>query len=272
MYRENMMKLKENIQRYEEDLEWLENADSEKIKLENVIEDSNKNINSLISEANRLKNQIKESKADILALKNKVIKTRNLQTDIDKAALEIQKLIEEEKILNDNLRSYAHSGNLDGLNECIRLGGNVNYHHDTLCCAIREGYIEIVKCLVENGAKIFYGSICVSIIFDRIEIFKYFLTDRHIYFNKKTLFAEAVKWGRLEIIKYWVENDNKMISEENHNIMNAIRLGHLDVVKYLVEKRGNVREIIDQALEIATNHNHQDIAYYLIEMNMKNYI
>lgn len=82
--------------------------------------------------------------------------------------------------------------------------------NDALHMASQDGYLDVVKSLVEDGADIHSDNDCAL-----------------------QLASEA---GHLDVVKYLVENGADIHAENERALKMASEEGHIDVVKYLVEK------------------------------------
>ncbi|PVZ98621.1 hypothetical protein BB558_005371 [Smittium angustum] len=105
--------------------------------------------------------------------------------------------------------------------------------------ASSNGYLDIVKNLVENGAD--------------------------IHQNNEVALKEASENGYLDIVKYLVENGANIHADQEWALGMASKSGYLDVVKYLVEKGAKVQARENLALGIACINERLDIVKYLIE-------
>ena len=90
-----------------------------------------------------------------------------------------------------------------------------------LSCASRNGHLEMVKYLVENGAD-------------------FRADDDYVV-------RWASRFGHLKVVKYLVEKGANFRADDNYAIRWASRNGHLEVVKYLVEMGAPEDMISDEA-------------------------
>ena len=87
----------------------------------------------------------------------------------------------------------------------------------------QEGYLEIIRLLVENGANVNY-----------------------IGYKKFTPIRIAARNGHFEIIKYLAENGAEIDARAEDGatpLEHAAYKGHIEIVKYLVEKGANINNI-----------------------------
>ena len=165
-----------------------------------------------------------------------------------KGDLEIVKYLTEniENIINDKtvidgstaLMFASKEGHLEIVKYLLENGADVNikdnFGETALIWASREGYFEIVKCLVESGADInaknssgWTALMGVSSWKNgHLGIVKYLLkngADINAKDNNgNTALIKASKFGKLEIIKYLVEDKRLDINIKNNNIKKAI--------------------------------------------------
>ncbi|PVZ98947.1 hypothetical protein BB558_005042 [Smittium angustum] len=139
-----------------------------------------------------------------------------------------------------NLESFLSS--LDGNDSPTKKKMKMKMSTDnkyTLQEASSNGYLDIVKSLVENGAN--------------------------IHENNEIALKEASENGHLDIVKYLVEKGADIHVDQNWTLGMASKSGYFDVVKYLVEKGANIQARENFALGIACHYGHLDLVKYLIE-------
>lgn len=90
-------------------------------------------------------------------------------------------------------------------------------------------------------------------------ILKIFKSDKIKYFR------EACSDGRLDLVKFMVENGADIQENENYPIQLASGKGHLEVVKYLIEKGANVVDDDNLALRRAIKWDHLEVVKLLIK-------
>ncbi|KAF5353830.1 hypothetical protein D9758_010616 [Tetrapyrgos nigripes] len=147
--------------------------------------------------------------------------------------------------------------------------------------AAEDGYLHIVKVLVQNGADVnaeggFYGfALQAAAFWGHLDIVKY-LVEKGTDVNAKggefgfALQAAAFR-GHLDIVKYLVEKGadvNAKGGPYGFALQAAVEEGHLDIVKYLVEKGADVNAKGGEygfALQAAAYMGNLDIVKYLVE-------
>lgn len=141
----------------------------------------------------------------------------------------------------------AKYGILKGVKMAIERGANANDGRP-IGSASLNGYFDIVKYLVENGANIHYD-------------FEYSL-------------ACASHNGHLDIVKYLVEHGADINCNNTYALVWASSKKHLNVVKYLVEHGADIHTDNDLPLREAGKNGDIDMVKYLLKMgaNVEKYI
>jgi len=129
--------------------------------------------------------------------------------------------------------------------------------------AILNGNLEMVKLLVENGAKLYRKT---SFLYNR---------GRAIHL--------AVMSNNLEIVKFMVENAGVKLDKKNGigwtPVLVATATGNLEMIKYLLSRGAKIRKVKDyfdnNAIHLAIGTGNVDVIKYLIsnkvKVNAKNY-
>lgn len=161
--------------------------------------------------------------------------------------------------LGDQLYQETRKGDYQKVQELIKNGANVNYKkrflsHDEypLNGAIKGGNIEIVKLLVDYGAKIDTenedrGSLDDAVYKENKKIIQYLLS-KGIYIDKScssSLMFSALYTVSLEMLKYVVENlgvcvDSKEILYGDTPLYKTISNERLQETSYLLKKGASV--------------------------------
>ena len=161
----------------------------------------------------------------------------------------------------------------------IEKGANKN---DALNISAKNGYLEVVKYLVKEGADVRANHACAS------------------KWNIENALNLSAGNGHLDVVKYLVEegadihSDNNCAlqwSAENGHLAIVIFLagigtnihayndaafrwsaenGHLEVVKYLVERGANIHSDNDYALKRSAKNGHLEVVKYLETIALKN--
>ena len=85
-------------------------------------------------------------------------------------------------------------------------------------------------------------------------------------YSKNHTVLYIFRFGRLEIIKYLVENRREDLTFNSWEFWLACLYGHIQVVKYLAEECGiNARAENDWPVQCASRHGHLEVVKYLVE-------
>jgi ankyrin repeat protein len=110
---------------------------------------------------------------------------------------------------------------------------------EKLINAAHAGNLEVVKCLVEQGADIHIDNelpLRYASYKGHLEIVKYLVdhgADIHIYLR------HVVYSGHLEVVKYLVEQGTDIHIDEDSTLRDALERGHLEIVQYLRKIAGD---------------------------------
>ena len=177
-------------------------------------------------------------------------------------------ILEATKISDLNLISHA-----------LKKGADINtykFYHPPLTYAVRNGDFDIVKYLIEHGAKVngHPGQyVCINFVTNaaengHLDILKYLMEEMNAKCNNYAL-IKACEKGHLSIVQYLVENQKLDIHVGVEDpLRRAAELGHLEIVTYLVSRGANVnanRENHSSALVYACKNNHFSVMKYLLE-------
>ena len=142
----------------------------------------------------------------------------------------------------------------------------IDYIYRTpLIKASQNGYLEVVKYLVEQGANVSTNndySLRMASRYGHLEVVKY-LVDQgaNVHARNDDALRWASRYGHLKIVKCLVEQGASIYNE--HDLILAIINEHLEVVKYLVEQGTNIHAQNDRALRFARKNGHLEIINYL---------
>ncbi|MCE3232004.1 MAG: hypothetical protein K0R98_261 [Rickettsiaceae bacterium] len=129
------------------------------------------------------------------------------------------------------------SGDVDEVQSLIENGANLNEDNGiALYKAINEGYIEISKLLLKNGAKMQGNS------------------------SSMPLYSAAGN-GWFDVVKQLVENGAEVNPANGLPLICAIRSKNFEIVKYLIEKGADVNN--PKLLAIAKSSSTPEIAHFL---------
>jgi len=130
----------------------------------------------------------------------------------------------------------------------------------------KNGLIEIVKYLVENGADIHTEddfSIILASENGHLEVVKYLVENgANIHIHNNEILRKESKYGHLEIVKCLVENGANVNACNDEALRWASYYGYFEIVKYLVKKGANIHSNNNEALRHAKNNNHVNIVNF----------
>lgn len=142
--------------------------------------------------------------------------------------------VTEHRVWNDTMCKACETGNLEVVSQMIQNGFNVNYsigsdesEEGPLLVAARNGQVEVVKFLLDNGARI-----------DR----EYYYFDDEQYLTS----LDAAAYGRhVEVVKLLLERN-----ASSDNVLDfALRERSLEIVKLLIEHGVDTDDAFVNAVE-----------------------
>ena len=134
---------------------------------------------------------------------------------------------------------------------------------DILLDEVRNGSVEMVKYLLDNGVNIksvIDEALKISSANGYLELTEY-LTERGANIN--SILRYSAENGHLDIVKYAVTHGANIHIYGDLPLLLASKNGHLNVIKYLVRHGANIHVYNNLALTYASNNGHQDIVNYL---------
>jgi len=139
-------------------------------------------------------------------------------------------------ITNDNLIKYSKEGNLEIVKYLVENGVDIHYKNDkALRKSAREGHIEIFKYLVENGAD--------------------------IHADNDYAFSWSVVNGESRLVKYLIEKGVDIHYDNDYALRISAEYGRFKLVRYLLENGADIN-VIEDIDEIEN----EDMKKYLIRM------
>ena len=199
-------------------------------------------------------------------LKNLVHKD-TVQFAIESGNLQLLKSLVEKgaEIPDDSVSSAAAEGHLDIVKYLVdEKGIGVSYY--SFWYAAHNGHFPVMEYLFEKGVTISDSSDAVNYTFaygnsSRLEVVKYLIEKGAKIDHESVSFAIA-DGGVISFdsVKYLIDEKGAKISDDA--VYNAVLEGHLHIVKYLVEKGADVTEGI---LGTAAYEGHFDIVKYLVD-------
>jgi hypothetical protein len=141
------------------------------------------------------------------------------------------------KSLDTALRWSSYDGYLEVVKYLVENGADIHANNGyALKYASQHGYLEVVKFLVENGADIHVGNDCA---------------------------LRCASFGRLDIVKYLVEHGADIHADNDYALKYASQHGYLEVVKFLVENGADIHVGNDYAFRYAFANKHLEVVEYL---------
>ena len=172
------------------------------------------------------------------------------------------------------IKSSVESGHLDVVkyllgDEVVDKEGNVyklkngmkayQIDGDAVSNAASKGNLDLVKYLVEKGAKIGFDAVSSAAFNGDLDLLEYLLSKGAEIGDAVSIAAEN---NNLDLVKYLLSKG----AEIGDAVSNAAESGNLDLVEYLVEKGG---KISDDAVLHAASIGNLDIIKYLLSKGKK---
>jgi ankyrin repeat protein len=168
---------------------------------------------------------------------------------------------------NSTLFEAVLSNDSQKVIELLKNGSNVNQKGEkrktALHIAAEKGQIEIVRLLLEHGADPNLADWVGSTALDsassigQLEIVKLLIQKDAIYHSPDidvTPIRGAASQGRLDVIKYFIEDLNVPINDKLDGGSTVLSVaaegGHVDVVQYLLEKGADAKFIYENGKTI----------------------
>jgi hypothetical protein len=129
-----------------------------------------------------------------------------------------------------------------------------------------SGELRLVKILVKHGTEIDLESIKKSIIYNRLEIFKFLIKNQKLDINFSELMTIISYAGCLEMLKFLIEEYKVDITvEDNICVRVASQSNKLDVVKFLIEHGADVSACNSHSLHMASRYDNLEIVKLLLK-------
>ena len=161
-----------------------------------------------------------------------------------------------------DLIDLARIGDLTGVRYLVEYRGADIQMDAALRRASENGYLEVVKYLVEQGADIHSDNdypLRAAASYGHLAVVNYLVENEANEILDEVLILAALN-GQLEIVKYLVEQGADIHANNDYALQLAASYGNMPVVKYLVEQGA---EITDEALILAGLRGHLEVVEYL---------
>ena len=157
---------------------------------------------------------------------------------------EVKQLLAQGADKEDGLYWACSCGNLPLVKYFVEIGADpcpsANYYNDyPFGAAFENNHLEVVKFLVEKGAKV------------------------RVY--QDLPFRTAVNRGYFDLVKFLVEKGSDVNIDDNYAICTASSIGHLDIVKFLFENGADVTARDNYSVRNASLNGWYEIVHYLVE-------
>jgi len=155
--------------------------------------------------------------------------------------------------MDEQLRQATLSGKTDDVTQLLGQGADPSYQYagwTVLLYATRDGHVEIVRTLLDRGAKVDavaprgITALMVAAQRGHVEIVKLLLVKRAFINarndNDNTALMYAAEFGHLDVVKVLVDAGadlNVRDGDRETALGIARRRGHLDIVRLLTDKR-----------------------------------
>ena len=153
----------------------------------------------------------------------------NYLEGVKRAIKRINKIIKSDnkpKRLKKQLKDKLHLQNI--LDRSVIYSANI-------------GSLEIIKYLVEQGAKIQDESLLEACEYGHLGVVKYLVEyGLDIHYENDLSLIMASKYGHLGVVKYLIENGANIHVQNDTPLFNSINRNKINVVKYLVNKGANI--------------------------------
>jgi ankyrin repeat protein len=99
-----------------------------------------------------------------------------------------------------------------------------------------------------------------------LEIIKYLVEKNiNIRSNNDEALIISARNGHLEVVKYLIEEGSDIHAKNNRALCWSANNGYVEVVKYLVEQGADINVNNGEALRLSVYHGHLEVVKYLIE-------
>lgn len=180
---------------------------------------------------------------------------------------------------NDMFLYSCALGDLNMVKSVVNRGIDINFKkikrgfaHSPLSLAARKGHLEVVRYLVDNGARfdgMFGQAILMAVKGGNLEIVKY-LVDKGAdpEFSAPDCILNAAGMGYLNIVKYLVNYGIDMVNRDGFAVVAAME-GKVDVANYLIELGADITADDHYLLNWVKRKNKHSVVDYIVNLILK---
>jgi len=166
------------------------------------------------------------------------------------------------------IRCSAGRGNLELVKLLTEAGANIHAKNNIpLRRSAENGHLDVVKYLLESGANrhiINRNMIYTIVINGHLNILK-FLAENGFEFQKNDLLSASAVYGKLDIVKYFIEVGANVNTITEQHVENILERGYLEVMKTLVDAGLKIPILNSDVLQRIAQYGYEDIIIYLVE-------
>jgi hypothetical protein len=137
--------------------------------------------------------------------------------------------------INRPFLKACHEGNMKMVKYLISIG--VTVLNEGLACAHSNGHVKIVQLLLEKGANNWEWSLFCAYFGINTKITDLLIKTADINWNCGL--EHACRDGRIELVKFMIENGATDLINDLSNFHNACTYGHVEIVKFMIENGAN---------------------------------
>lgn len=175
-----------------------------------------------------------------------------------------------------DLTTAASNGFFDIVKYLVENGANVDESkYGPLKWSVSNGHLDVVKYLVEQGAFICDTAMYYAITGCHFDIIEYLLSKGATYSNCISAAIELVNKNRLDVILYLINNRFDIAQNYKYILIAASTKGVYDIVKYFVNNRNkmsieynvtpsDIQFALNASLVVAAKHGQLEVVKYLI--------
>jgi len=154
---------------------------------------------------------------------------------------------DKQTIINSLLEEYGEENAtvyISAVNKLYTIEVTSKDYNSILKFASENGFLEIVKLIIELGVKVTADNNCAvkrASVNGHLDVVKYLVKHgADLTANNNFALGLAAKNGHLDVVKYIVSHGGDVNAQDNYAIIAASQSGHLDIVKYLVKHGADI--------------------------------